>query len=35
MDSPMRVHAAGRTDTGVHAAGQKISFAVPTNWTDI
>lgn len=28
-DRPMRVAAAGRTDTGVHATGQVISFTTP------
>lgn len=26
------VHAAGRTDTGVHAVGQVVSFTVPSRW---
>lgn len=29
---PARVTAAGRTDTGVHAAGQEIAFEVPPRW---
>ena len=28
-DAPVRVHCAGRTDTGVHAVGQWIHFAPP------
>jgi tRNA pseudouridine38-40 synthase len=28
-------HAAGRTDTGVHAVGQGVSFTAPANWTDL
>ncbi len=28
-----RLHAAGRTDAGVHAAGQEISFDAPASWT--
>ena len=27
-----RVSAAGRTDTGVHAVGQEISFEAPSTW---
>jgi tRNA pseudouridine38-40 synthase len=27
-------HAAGRTDAGVHAAGQAVSFSAPASWTD-
>ncbi|MHB1329176.1 MAG: tRNA pseudouridine(38-40) synthase TruA [Gemmatimonadales bacterium] len=30
---PVRVHAAGRTDAGVHALGMAISFALPDRWT--
>ncbi len=30
---PVRVHAAGRTDTGVHAVGMGVSFALPDRWT--
>ena len=30
---PVRVHAAGRTDTGVHALGMGVSFALPDRWT--
>ena len=30
---PVRVHAAGRTDTGVHAVGMGTSFALPDRWT--
>jgi tRNA pseudouridine38-40 synthase len=26
-------HAAGRTDAGVHAAGQAVSFSAPISWT--
>jgi tRNA pseudouridine38-40 synthase len=28
-------HAAGRTDAGVHAAGQAVSFGAPANWSDV
>jgi tRNA pseudouridine38-40 synthase len=27
-------HAAGRTDAGVHAIGQGVSFSAPVSWTD-
>lgn len=30
---PVRVHAAGRTDTGVHAVGMGTSFSLPDRWT--
>ncbi len=30
-----KVHASGRTDTGVHATNQVIHFELPTYWTDI
>jgi tRNA pseudouridine38-40 synthase len=30
---PVRVHAAGRTDAGVHALGMAISATVPERWT--
>lgn len=29
----VRVDAAGRTDTGVHAAGQEVAFPAPERWT--
>lgn len=29
---PIRTAAAGRTDTGVHATGQVVSFDVPARW---
>ena len=29
----VRVHAAGRTDAGVHALGMGVSFALPDRWT--
>ena len=28
-----RVHAAGRTDAGVHAVGMGVSFSLPDRWT--
>lgn len=31
---PTRIQAAGRTDTGVHAAGQEIAFDAPASWED-
>lgn len=33
MGIPGRVNAAGRTDAGVHAAGQEISFDAPPHWS--
>lgn len=33
LDAPTRIDAAGRTDTGVHAAGQEIVFDAPARWT--
>jgi tRNA pseudouridine38-40 synthase len=30
---PVRAHAAGRTDAGVHALGLGVSFALPDRWT--
>ncbi|MFQ5529369.1 MAG: tRNA pseudouridine synthase A, partial [Gemmatimonadota bacterium] len=33
LDGPVRIHAAGRTDTGVHAVGQEIAFDAPHGWT--
>ena len=33
FDSPVRVSAAGRTDSGVHATAQEISFDAPDRWT--
>lgn len=32
FDRPVRVIGAGRTDTGVHAAGQEIAFEAPPAW---
>lgn len=29
---PVRVHAAGRTDAGVHALGMGVSFSLPDRW---
>lgn len=31
LGHPVRIHAAGRTDTGVHAAAQVAHFAAPTH----
>lgn len=33
FDSPARVVAAGRTDSGVHATAQEVSFEAPDRWT--
>ena len=30
---PVRVHAAGRTDAGVHALGLGVSMTLPDRWT--
>ncbi len=30
---PVRAHAAGRTDAGVHALGMGVSFALPARWS--
>jgi tRNA pseudouridine38-40 synthase len=32
-ERPVRVHAAGRTDAGVHAVGMGTSFTLPDRWT--
>jgi len=31
--SPVRAHAAGRTDAGVHARGMAVSCTMPARWT--
>lgn len=33
FDSPVRISAAGRTDSGVHATAQEIAFNAPDSWT--
>lgn len=33
VSAERRVVAAGRTDTGVHAVGQEISFEAPSSWS--
>jgi tRNA pseudouridine38-40 synthase len=33
LDHETRIDAAGRTDSGVHAVAQEISFAAPLRWT--
>lgn len=32
-ERPVRVHAAGRTDAGVHALGMGVSCTIPDRWT--
>lgn len=32
-ERPIRVHAAGRTDAGVHAVGMATSFTLPDRWS--
>lgn len=32
---PVRAHAAGRTDAGVHALGLGVSFALPARWSTV
>jgi len=34
FDSPVKISAAGRTDSGVHATAQEIAFDAPDRWTD-
>lgn len=31
-DAPVRVHAAGRTDAGVHSLGMGVSCSIPDRW---
>ena len=33
--APIRAHAAGRTDAGVHALGMAVSAVVPAKWTPV
>jgi len=33
FDAPVRISAAGRTDSGVHATAQEIAFDAPDRWT--
>lgn len=33
LERPVRIAAAGRTDTGVHAVGQEIAFPAPARWS--
>jgi tRNA pseudouridine38-40 synthase len=35
FDVPVRIAAAGRTDTGVHATGQEIAFEAPARWNAV
>lgn len=32
-DQPIRAHAAGRTDAGVHALGMEVSCSLPDRWS--